>query len=148
MDGVISNAAVETATRAAVDLSLSGAGFSISLKIENAWLAGAVSLCAFSLGAFYLARKGPTEGAIKRALERTLFGDVDPEVTNITDGHSILVELQFHSEMSLLLFLEEYESKTIKLRLEKELKKIGFYRPLEVVIRNEVLVNKEATEIR
>ena len=148
MDGVISNAVVETATRAAVDLSLSGAGFSISLKIENAWLAGAVSFGAFSLGAFYLARKGLTEGAIKRALERTLFGDVDPEVTNITDGHSILVELQCHSEMSLLLFLEEYESKTIKLRLEKELKKIGFYHPLEVVIRNEGLVNKEATEIR
>ena len=148
MDGVISNAAVETVTRAAVDLSLSGAGFSISLKIDNPWLAGAVSLGALSLGAFYLARKGPAEGAIKRALERTLLGDVDPEVTNITDGHSILVELQCHSEMSLLLFLEDYESKTIKFRLEKEFKQIGFNDQLEVVIQNEELVNKEATEIR
>ena len=62
MDGVISNAAVETATRAAMDLSLSGAGFSISLKIDNPWLAGAVSLGALSLGAFYLVCKGPAEG--------------------------------------------------------------------------------------
>ena len=73
---------------------------------------------------------------------------MDPEVTNITDGHSILVKLQCHSEMSLLLFLEDYESKTIKFRLEKELKKIGFNDQLEVVIQNEELVNKEATEIR
>ena len=50
--------------------------------------------------------------------------------------------------MSLLLFLEDYESKTIKFRLEKELKKIGFNDQLEVVIQNEELVNKEATEIR
>lgn len=50
--------------------------------------------------------------------------------------------------MSLLLFLEEYELKIIKLRLEKELKKIGFYCLLEVVIWNEGLVNKEVIEIR
>ncbi|XP_022797967.1 uncharacterized protein LOC111336182 [Stylophora pistillata] len=148
MAGEISSAAVETATRAAMDLSLSGGGFSISLKIDNPWLAGAVSIGALSLGAFYLVCKGPAEGAIRRALERNVFGDVDPEVTDITDGHSILVELHCRSEMSLLVFLEDYQSKTIKFRLEEELKKIGFNDQLEVVIRNKEEVNKRATEIR
>lgn len=148
MAGEISSAAVETATRAAMDLSLSGGGETISLKIDNPWLAGAVSIGALSLGAFYLVCKGPAEGAIRRALERNVFGDVDPEVTDITDGHSILVELHCRSEMSLLVFLEDYQSKTIKFRLEEELKKIGFNDQLEVVIRNKEEVNKRATEIR
>lgn len=148
MAGDITSATVEAATKAAMDLSLSGGGFSISLKIDNPWLAGAVSIGALSLGAFYLACKGPAEGAIRRALERRIFGVVDPEVTNVTDGHSILVELQCHTEASLLLFLEDHETKTVKFRLEEEFKKIGFKDELDVTIRNEEKVNKEEREIR
>ena len=134
--------------KAAMDLSLSGAGFSVSLKIDNVWLAGAVSIGALSLGAFYLACKGPAENAIKRALERKIFGTGDPEVTNITDGHSILVQLYCHAETSLLLFLEDVETKTIKFKLEEEFKKIGFKEELNVSIRNAEKVNQRVRQIR
>lgn len=131
-----------------MDLSLSGAGFSVSLKIDNVWLAGAVSIGALSLGAFYLVCKGPSENAIKRALERKIFGTGDPEVTNVTDGHSILVELQCHTETSLLLFLEDVETKTVKFRLEEEFKKIGFKEELVVSISNAEKVNEHVRQIR
>lgn len=131
-----------------MDLSLSGAGFSVSLKIDNVWLAGAVSIGALSLGAFYLVCKGPSENAIKRALERKIFGTGDPEVTNVTDGHSILVELHCHTETSLLLFLEDVETKTVKFRLEEEFKKIGFKEELVVSIRNAEKVNEHVRQIR
>jgi len=134
--------------KAAMDLSLSGAGFSVSLKIDNVWLAGAVSIGALSLGAFYLVCKGPSENAIKRALERKIFGTGDPEVTNVTDGHSILVELQCHTETSLLLFLEDVETKTVKFRLEEEFKKIGLKEELVVSIRNAEKVNEPVRQIR
>jgi len=134
--------------KAAMDLSLSGAGFSVSLKIDNVWLAGAVSIGALSLGAFYLVCKGPSENAIKRALERKIFGTGDPEVTNVTDGHSILVELHCHTETSLLLFLEDVETKTVKFRLEEEFKKIGFKEELVVSIRNAEKVNEHVRQIR
>ncbi len=148
MAGEITKAAVEAGTKAVMDLSVSGAGFSVSLKIDNVWLAGAVSIGALSLGAFYLARKGPAENAIKRALERNIFGMVDPEVTNITDGHSILVELYCRTETSLLLFLEDFETKTAKFRLEEEFKRIGFKDELDVTIRNADKVKEEAKQIR
>lgn len=109
MAGEITKATAEAGAKAAMDLSLSGAGFSVSLKIDNVWLAGAVSIGALSLGAFYLASKGPAENTIKRALERKIFGMVDPEVTNITDGYSILLELHCHTETTLLLFLEDVD---------------------------------------
>lgn len=148
MAAEISKAAAEAGAKAAMDLSLSGAGFSVSLKIDNVWLAGAVSIGALSLGAFYLACKGPAQNAIKRALERKIFGTEDPEVTHITDGHSILVELHCHTETSLLLFLEDVETKTVKFRLEEELKKIGFKEELDVSIRNAEKVNEHAIQIR
>lgn len=148
MAGEITKAAAEAGAKAAMDLSLSGAGFSVSLKIDNVWLAGAVSIGALSLGAFYLASKGPAENTIKRALERKIFGMVDPEVTNITDGHSILLELHCHTEATLLLFLEDVETKTVKFRLEEEFKKIGFKEELDITIRNAEKVNEQARQIR
>lgn len=78
MAGEITKAAAEAGAKAAMDLSLSGAGFSVSLKIDNVWLAGAVSIGTLSLGAFYLASKGPAENTIKRALERKIFGYSGP----------------------------------------------------------------------
>ncbi|KAJ7383751.1 hypothetical protein OS493_026282 [Desmophyllum pertusum] len=135
MAGEIARAAVEAGTTAVMDLSLSGGGF----------------CCPRSRliipGAFYLACKGPAEDAIRRALQRKVFGVVDPEVTNITDG-SILVELHCRTETSLLLFLEDFETKTTKFRLEEEFKKIGFKDDLDVTIRNAEKVNEKARQIR
>ena len=78
----IAKAAAEVGNKAAMDLSLTAGAFSLSLKIDNVWLAGAVSVGALSLGAFYLACKGSSESAIRRALERKFLGVVDPKVTN------------------------------------------------------------------
>ncbi|KAJ7390580.1 hypothetical protein OS493_023969, partial [Desmophyllum pertusum] len=115
--------------------------------IDNVWIAGAVTVGAISLGAFYLARKGPSEDAIRRALERTdNSGVVDPAVRNITDGHSVLVELHCHTETSLLLFLEDFKKKKVKFRLEEEFKKIGFKDELGVTIRNAEEVYEKARQ--
>ncbi|KAJ7390578.1 hypothetical protein OS493_023966 [Desmophyllum pertusum] len=147
MAGEIARAAVEAGTTAVMDLSLSVPGCSISLKIDNVWIAGAVTVGAISLGAFYLARKGPSEDAIRRALERTdNSGVVDPAVRNITDGHSVLVELHCHTETSLLLFLEDFEKKKVQFRLEEKFKKIGFMDELDVTIRNAEEVYEKARQ--
>ena len=144
----ITTAAVEAGTKAVMDLSLSAGTFSISLKIDNVWLAGVVSVGALSLGAFYLACKGPAEEAIRRALQRKIFGEEDPKVTKITDGHSVLVEVICSTETSFLVFLEDFETKTVKFRLEEEFKKIGFESELDVTIRNEEEVHEQAKQIR
>ena len=144
----ITKTAAEAGTKAVMDLSLAAGAFSFSLKIVNVWLAGAVSVGALSLGAFYLACKGPSEDAIRRALERRLFGVVEPKVTKIKDGHSILIELLCSTEASFLLFLEDFEAKTTKFRLEEEFKKIGFKADLDVTIRNAETVYKQAMQIR
>ena len=119
----IAKAAAEVGNKAVMDLSLTAGAFSLSLKIDNVWLAGAVSV----IGAFYLACKGPSESAIRRALERKFLGVVDPKVTNIEDGHSILTELLCSTETSFLVFLEDFETKRIKFRLEEEFKKNRLY---------------------
>lgn len=144
----VANAAAEASTNAVMDLSLCTGAFSISLKIDNVWLAGAVTLGALSLGAFYLSRKRPTEEAIRRALERNIFDATDPRVINITDGHSILTELHCNSETSFLIFLDDFENNTLKFRLEEELKKIGFKSDLEVTIQNKETVDKQVSHIR
>ena len=144
----VAKAAAEASTNVVFDLSLCTDPFSISLKIDNVWLAGAVTLGALSLGAFYLSRKGPTEEAIRRALERNIFDATDPRVINITDGHSILTELHCNSETSFLIFLDDFENNTLKFRLEEELKKIGFKSDLEVTIQNKETVDKQVNHIR
>ncbi|XP_074619674.1 uncharacterized protein LOC141878600 [Acropora palmata] len=144
----VAKAAAEASTNAVMDLSLCTGAFSISLKIDNVWLAGAVTLGALSLGAFYLSRKGPTEEAIRRALERNILDATDPRVINITDGHSILTELHCNSETSFLIFLDDFENNTVKFRLEEELKKIGFKSDLEVTIQNKETVDKQVSHTR
>jgi len=148
MAGELTKTAVEAGTKAVMDLSLSAGTFSVSLKIDNVWLAGAVSVGALSLGAFYLACRRPAEDAIRRALERKLFGEADPKVTNITDGHSILIELHCSTETSFLVFLEDLETNSTKFRLEAEFQKIGFKSELDVTIRNAETVYREAGRIR
>ena len=48
----IAKAAAEAGNKVVMDLSLTAGVFSLSLKIDNVWLAGAVSVGALSLGAF------------------------------------------------------------------------------------------------
>ena len=121
---------------------------SLSLKIDNVWLAAGVSVGAFTLGAFYLYQKNSTEDAVRRALQRETLGVVDPEVTKITDGHSILVELCCNTEWSFFIFLDDFEKNNVKFRLEVELKKIGFNSDLQVTICNKETIDKEVNEIR
>ena len=143
------NAAAELA-RAALDLSVSASstGFSVSLKIDNAILAGIATVGALSLGAYYLANRRPVERAIRNGLEnRNEAGVVDPEVRNVEEG-SILVELVCHSEKSFLQFVEDFEAKKVKQKLEEEFTKIGFKEKLNVTIRNEEEVYQKVEEIR
>ena len=95
------------AARAALDLSASAStsafSASISLKIDSPILAGVTVLGvgALSLGAFYLARRWPSENAIRNSLEvRNEAGLADPEVRNIENG-SITVELYCHTSAGL-----------------------------------------------
>lgn len=144
----VAQAAAEASTKAALELSLRAGEYSLFLKIDNVWLAGAVTLGALSLGAFYLSRKRATEEAIRRALERNILDATDPRVMDITDGHSILTELHCNSEASFLIFLDDFENNTVKFRLEEELKKIGFKSDLEVTIQNKETVDKQVSHIR
>ena len=122
----IAKAAAEVGNKAVMDLSLTAGAFSLSLKIDNVWLAGAVSVGALSLGAFYLACKGPSESAIRRALERKFLGVVDPKVTNIVDGHSILIELLCSTETSFLVFWKILKRRGLSFGWRKSLKKSAF----------------------
>ena len=135
----VAKAAAEASNKAVIDLSLTAGAFSLSLKINNVWLAGAVSCKAC---------KGPSESAIRRTLERNFLGVVDPKVTNIEEGHSILTELLCSTETSFLVFLEDFETKRIKFRLEEEFKKIGFSTELDVTLRNAEKVYQQVIQIR
>jgi len=138
------------ALRAALELSASAStsGFSVTVKIDNAILAGLVSVGALSLGAYYLANRRPVENAVRNGLElRNEAGVVDPEVRNIEEG-SILVELHCHSENSFIQFVEDFEMKKVKYRLEEEFTKIGFQGQLRVTIENADEVYKKVEVIR
>ena len=151
MAGKGANAAAE-ATRAALQLSLSAShssGFSgaVSLKIGNPILAGVLGAGTL-LGAFYLANKSLVEKAIRNSLEgRHETGITDPEVRSIKPG-SIIVELYCLTDRSLLKFVEDYEAKKVKHRLEEEFTKIGFNEELNLTIRNDEEVYKKVQEIR
>ena len=139
---------VKAAVAHAVDFALSTPTYSISLKIENPVLAGILGVGTLALGAYYLANKQSLERAIRNALEaRNDAGVVDPEVRNIEHG-SVLVDLHCHSEKSFLEFVEDFEAKKVRNRLEEEFTKIGFQGVLQVTIRNIDEVKRKVTEIR
>ena len=148
------NAAAEAA-RAALELSMSAgtSGFSVSLKIDNTILAGVTVLGVTVLGAgaltaYYLAHRRPAENAIRNGLEVTNeTGEADPQVKSIETG-SVIVELYCHTEDSLLQFVEDFEAKKVKQRLEEEFTKIGFDQDLDVTIINSKEVYKKVHEIR
>ena len=149
MAGESANAAAEAA-RVALELSMSAStsGFSVSLKIDNTILAGVTVLGAGALAAYYLAHRRPAANAIRNGLEeRNETGEADPQVRSIETG-SVIVELYCHTEHSLLQFVEDFEAKRVKHRLEEEFTKIGFDQDLDVTIINAKEVYKKVHEIR
>ena len=144
----MAKAAAEARTSAAMDLSLRSGRFFLSLKINSAPVALAVAAGAVTLGAFYLSNKRTTEDAVKRAVQRDTLGVVDPEVTHITDGHSILAELCCKTEWSFFTLWEDFQKNVVKFRLEEELKKIGFNSAVEVTICNKETIEEQVSQIR
>ena len=136
------------ACRAALDRARqTPGGFKEEVKIDNNWLAGLVVAGALSLGAYYLSRRQHTDNAIRNALERNEDGVVDPEARRIANG-SILVELFCHTEKSFLSFMDDFEAKRTKLRLEEEFRKIGYEEELDVAINNSEEVYHKAYQLR
>ena len=148
--------ALRGAARSALELSLRVGEYLVSLKIENAWLAGVCGVGVIGLGAFYIHRRFPAPPAAERraaelaeenpivipivdatrnGLERNEGGENNPEVMLIENG-SIFVELVCHTEESLLKFLDDFEAQRIKRRLEKKFRKLGCREELQVTITN------------
>lgn len=130
----------------AFDLSLEYGKFKISLKINDVLLAaGAV---ATGVVALYCSNNEGLMQAVKNALQKTILGVVDPIVTKIIDGHSVLVELCCKTERSFLTFLDDFDKKVVKFRLEEELKQIGSNSDFEVTICNKKEIDEQASQIR
>lgn len=137
---------------AALVLNAAYKDFSISVTIDNLWLAtgvafGSFCLGAMSIGAYYLVHKQLAEQAITNVFERNEDGVVDPEVRSIADG-SILVDLCCHTEHSFLSFVDDFRANRIKLKLEEEFKTIGYTEELKVTINNLEEVETNVQKIR
>lgn len=128
--------------RPAIDFAADVAGYHIRLKVDNPWLAGLLGVGALSLGAYYLSRKEFVEAAVRNALAG--LGD---GVLAIRPS-SILVELCCHTKESFLSFLEAFEAKIVKQRLQEEFLEIGFKEELEVTITNVKEVYENVNQIR
>lgn len=159
--------ALRGTAKSALELSLKVGEYLISLKIENAWLAGVCGVGVIGLGAFYIHRRFPAPPAERRAaelaaenpivsaivaatrngLERNEAGEINPEVMLIENG-SILVELVCHTEESLLKFLDDFEAHRIKRRLEKKFRKLGCWEELQVTITNVDAVRQRLNQNR
>ena len=112
------------------------------LNIDNKPLAAAaVGGLAIAVGVFFYRNQEVVGSAI-----RSVFAGLC-EVQSITGG-SILAELKCETEQSFLSFMEAFETKKIKLRLEEEFKKIEYEEELEVTIRNDKEVYEELDRIR
>lgn len=144
----------EVASRAALALSIAYQSFTFSLTIDNVWLAGALGLGTLGLGtigigAYYLANKRRCEEAIRNALQRNNEdAGADPEVRNIRDGHSILVDLCCHSEQSFLSFVDDFKAGLTKLKVNEQFRNIGFDEELKVTINNLEDMYKQLYNIR
>lgn len=160
--------ALRGTAKSALELSLKVGEYLISLKIENAWLAGVCGVGVIGLGAFYIHRRFPAPpaaerraaelaaenpivsaivGATRNGLERNEAGEINPEVMLIENG-SILVELVCHTEESLLKFLDDFEARRIKRSLEKEFRKLGCGEELQVTITNADAVRQRLNQNR
>ena len=136
--------------RTALDLSASAStplfSFSISLKIADRPLAAGalvgIGVAAIALGAFYYENPELVTEAVRAALEGP-----GRQIANIGQG-SISVELLCTMKDSFLSFMEDFESKKVKQRLERELKRIGFNAELDVTIVNNEDVYHKLSQIR
>lgn len=84
--------------------------------------------------------------AFKNAVS-TAVGALGARVCKIWSG-SIFVELCCDTKESLLSFVEAFEAKKVKQRLEEEFRKIGFAEKLEVTITDEKDVYEKVNKIR
>lgn len=136
----------EIAPRPAVELGVEAnfreGNVRVWLNIDNKPLAAAaVGGLAIAVGAFFYRNSEVVGSAIRSAFAGLC------EVQHIRSG-SIVVELKCETEQSFLSFMEAFETKKIKQRLEEEFKKIGFKEELEVSIRNDKEVYEELDRIR
>ena len=158
---------LKPAAKKALDVTVDIAGYLVSLKIENEWLARVFTIGVLGCGIFYIHRRYPAQPAQKKAaehasenpekrplvdaainaLERSEAGVIDPEVAQIEEG-SIQVTLLCHTEQSLLLFLDDFETGKVKERLEKEFRKLGCEEELKVTISNLDEVYKRLNQTR
>lgn len=148
--------ALSGTAKSALELSLKMEEYSISLKIENSWLAGVCGVGVVGLAAFYIHRKFPTPPAAERraaelaeentivsaildatrnVLQRNEAGEIYPEVM-LTENGSVLVDLVCHTKESFLTFVDDFKAQKIKQSLEKEFRKIGCNEELEVTMTN------------
>ena len=133
----------EPAVHLSVSASTAFFSFSFSIKIADRLLAaGALVGAGVALGAFYYSNPELVTGAVSRALEGPGL-----QVANIAPG-SIIVELLCNMKDSFFSFLEDFESKKVKQRLEEEFKKIGYKGELEVTIANDKEVSNKLNQIR
>lgn len=117
-------------------------GVTVWLKIDDKPLVrGVAAMIGVALGVFYIRNSDRVESAIKSAFAGLC------QVVNITRG-SILVELYCDTEQSFLLFMEAFETKHVKQRLEEELQKVGFNEELEVTITNNKEIYDKLNRIR
>lgn len=130
-------------SRPALDIDVGYGLFRLKVKIESSLLAaGIMGAGLLTLGAFYLANPELVEFVVRSVCTR--FADRIPAIT----PSSILVELCFHTKERFLAFMEAFEAKIVKQRLQEELSKIGFKDELEVTIVNEKEVYDNASRIR
>ena len=109
--------------------------------LAAAMVASSVATTALTLGACYRANPEATGAAVRSVF--TQFA----EVLGMRPS-SILVELCFHTEERFLAFMDAFEKKIIKQRLQEELSKIGFKDELEVTIENDKEVYDTLNMIR
>ena len=138
----------EEQPRHTLDLTASAStpmfSFTFSIKIVDRQLAGRALLgigCGGALAAFLYRYPELVASAARNALEGQGL-----QVTNITPG-SILVKLRCNKRESFLLFLEEFDRKKVKQRLENEFRKVGFKEELEVTITNDKEVYEKLDQI-
>lgn len=133
---------VETTPAVEFELATNNEGVRVNLKINNAPLATAVvGGLGLALGIFYNRHPELVERTIKSVFEGIC------QVWNITRG-SIVVELYCDTEQSFLAFMEAFETKKIKQRLEEEFQKVGFKEELELTITNDKDVYEKLDKIR
>ena len=133
---------VETTPAVEFELATNNEGVRVNLKINNAPLATAVvGGLGLALGIFYNRHPDLVERTIKGVFEGIC------RVWNITRG-SIVVELYCDTEQSFLAFMEAFETKKIKQRLEEEFQKVGFKEELELTITNDKEVYEKLDKIR